>query len=88
MKLFCHCQENPPEKKIKDETDSDSSSLPSLEDEEDKRRGIAQEKNKMEKKHSARAKKSDKGGQRVNPKLILHEIIIETPVIILKSRHC
>lgn len=71
MKLFCHCQEKPPEKKIKDDTDSDSSSLPSLEDEED-RRGIAQEKNKPEgKKHSAGAKKSDKGGQKVNPNVIL-----------------
>lgn len=72
MKLFCHCQEKPSEKKIKDDTDSDSSSLPSLEDEDDKRRGNAQEKKKIEaKKHSEGTKKSDKGGQKVNPKVIL-----------------
>lgn len=72
MKLFCHCQGKPSEKKIKDDTDSDSSSLPSLEDEDDKTRENAQKKRKNEgKKHSEGTKKSDKGGQKVNPKVIL-----------------
>lgn len=72
VKLFCHFQEKPSEKKIKDETDSDSSSLPSLDDEDDKRRGNAQEKKKTEgKKDSDGTKKSGKGGQKVNPQVIL-----------------
>lgn len=71
MKLFCHCQEEPSEKKIKDDTDSDSSSLPSLEDEDDKRRENLQEKKKnVGKKQGEGTKKSDKGGQKVGPKYL------------------
>lgn len=72
MKLFCYCQEKPSEEKIKDDTDCYSSSLPSLEDEDDKRRANAQEKKKTEgKNHSEGTKKSGKGSQKVNPKVIL-----------------
>lgn len=73
--MFCHCQEKSSEKKIKDDTDSDSSSLPSLEDENKKGRGqaIKQENNQIEggksqqtKKKGQQTKKSVKGVQNVS----------------------
>uniref|UniRef100_H3BX93 HIRA interacting protein 3 n=1 Tax=Tetraodon nigroviridis TaxID=99883 RepID=H3BX93_TETNG len=65
-------QEEPSEKKIKDDTDSDSSSLPSLEDEDDKRRENLQEKKKnVGKKQGEGTKKSDKGGQKDEHKSVV-----------------
>lgn len=63
VNMFFHSQEKPSENKIMDDTDSDSSSLPSLDDEDG---GQGKKKEVKEKRKTEGKKKSDNRGAKVS----------------------